>query len=224
MGGDATFGQRLRAERVAAGMSQRELARASEMSQSMVMHLEAGRRTVKLDAVASLATALGVAVPDLLTPAEIFEVEFHVGQVERTTPPPWMERRLLALLAEPDRVAAWPYLGDGAFRLRARASSLPDIGAIVGRRVEGVSLSLPPPTFRPVQPSRSLLVLLRAPTKTAARSDLAARIAKAECSPRVKFERFAGLWRARLRHVPKDASMVLQGIVRGSPIGMFVPI
>lgn len=223
MGGDATFGQRLRAERVAAGMTQRELASATGLARSTVHGIEQGRHGAGIDVARRLANALGLTPADLIIAADLFDVEFDVGALRRSTPPPWMERLMLAQVPKRPAVAVWPYEGDGVLRLRCRASSLPSIGALAGRRVDGISESLPAPTFRPVAPSRSLSVVLRAASEAEARASLDERLLAAQCSPLAKLEEWAGLWRVRLDRVPTRSSLVLQGIVPTSPIGLFVP-
>jgi transcriptional regulator with XRE-family HTH domain len=64
-----TFGQRLRAARLAAGIRQRDLAQALGRSQSAVSLWEAGRHTPDTAARATLAAVLraqGVDATDLL--------------------------------------------------------------------------------------------------------------------------------------------------------------
>jgi transcriptional regulator with XRE-family HTH domain len=224
MGRGSTFGDRLRAERVAAGLTQLQLGERVGLSRSMVAMLETGRSSVLLATASKVARALDVSVADLVMEGgDLFEVEFVVGEVERSTPPPWMERKILAQIHGPAPVSVWPYRGDGVLRLRARASSLASIASLAGRSVDGIPVFLPAPTVRPVEPSGRLSVLLRARSGDEAREYVDKRLAAAECSPRVAVDKLAGLWRVRLARVPRRASLALQGIVATSPIGLFVP-
>ena len=61
---------RLRAARVAAGLSQQALAEAVEVHVNTVVEWEAGRQVPRVEAVAALAQALQVTPPDLLAPVE----------------------------------------------------------------------------------------------------------------------------------------------------------
>jgi transcriptional regulator with XRE-family HTH domain len=56
------FGARLRELRLAAGMTQRELARAARSSQRAISHYEQGLRQPKWESVQALADALGTDV------------------------------------------------------------------------------------------------------------------------------------------------------------------
>lgn len=63
------FGDRVRALRLAAGLSQEGLAEASGLHRTYVSSLERGQRNVGLDNIHALADALGV------EPARLFEDE-----------------------------------------------------------------------------------------------------------------------------------------------------
>jgi transcriptional regulator with XRE-family HTH domain len=221
-----TFGDRLRRERISAGMSQRDLATSAGVTQAAVWNLESGRQGVTMATAERFAKALGAAVSDLLLEGPtLFEVEFCVGELKPTAPPPWLERGLLAHVPEParGRVAVWPYHGDGVLRLRARASTLPVLASLAGEQVENISPILPAPVVRPVQESSDLTVLIRAQSKAGARDDLDGRLMAADCSPRVRIDEWSGMWRASLSRVPRRASLALQGLTLTSPIGLFVP-
>ena len=58
--------RRLRALRLAKGMSQAELARRTNMAASTLSRLESGDRHLSIDHIAPLATALGVSVGELI--------------------------------------------------------------------------------------------------------------------------------------------------------------
>ncbi|MBO6640318.1 MAG: helix-turn-helix transcriptional regulator [Roseitalea sp.] len=60
MGIKARFGRAVRARRIAAGMSQEELALRLDADQAYVSRIEAGRMNVTLETVAAIAAALGV--------------------------------------------------------------------------------------------------------------------------------------------------------------------
>jgi XRE family transcriptional regulator, fatty acid utilization regulator len=62
------FGQRVRALREAAGMSQDDLAKIVGMAQAKFPAIEQGRRDVRLSTVRRFARALGVTLQDLLPP------------------------------------------------------------------------------------------------------------------------------------------------------------
>jgi transcriptional regulator with XRE-family HTH domain len=49
-------------------MSQEDLALKAELHRTFVAHVERGVRNISLDNIEKLAHALGVSVPDLLTP------------------------------------------------------------------------------------------------------------------------------------------------------------
>jgi transcriptional regulator with XRE-family HTH domain len=64
------FGERLRALRVAAGMTQQELADKAEMHSQSVNRLERGGRSPSWEIVLRLAQALGVSTDDFKPEAE----------------------------------------------------------------------------------------------------------------------------------------------------------
>lgn len=63
----AAFGQRVRALRKAAGLTQEALAGAAGMDRAFLVEIEAGRRNPSLDTIHRLADTLGVPVTDLFT-------------------------------------------------------------------------------------------------------------------------------------------------------------
>lgn len=63
-------GNRIRAQRKAAGLTQAELAEAVGLSQGQVSNLENGDRTISLEWLRRIARALGCAVADLLDDAD----------------------------------------------------------------------------------------------------------------------------------------------------------
>ena len=60
------FGDRVRARRLAAGLSQEALAHESGLQRAYIGLVETGRRNVGLDNLARLARALGVGLGELL--------------------------------------------------------------------------------------------------------------------------------------------------------------
>lgn len=62
----ANFGVKVREHRSACGMSQEELADAAGLHRTQISLVERGKRSVRLDTVASLAIALGVQPGDLM--------------------------------------------------------------------------------------------------------------------------------------------------------------
>jgi transcriptional regulator with XRE-family HTH domain len=59
------MGERFKALREAAGLSQTQLARAADVPVGSLRQWEQGRRTPLLDAAARIATALGVSLDEL---------------------------------------------------------------------------------------------------------------------------------------------------------------
>ena len=57
---------KVRACRLAAGLTQEQLAERADISQGMVAHIEAGRRTPSLEVLHRIARALGVQAGELL--------------------------------------------------------------------------------------------------------------------------------------------------------------
>ena len=86
-------GARMRARRLATGMTQRQVAREVDVSESVVAHWERGAQVPTVERVAALARLLGVAPTDLTT---------HGGQAG---PPSLMQLRMDAGLKQ-DRLAA----------------------------------------------------------------------------------------------------------------------
>lgn len=82
-----TFGKNLKAARLAAGMSQDDLAKASGRSRSLVYEAEEGKRNLLFSTAEDLARALSVTVLDLLQltplPSQPEDTDAHVS---RTAP------------------------------------------------------------------------------------------------------------------------------------------
>ena len=63
------FGQRLREARIAAGITQQELASRIGMQRSHLSEIESGQQNVTLRSMTALAQALGLQIQVLLAPA-----------------------------------------------------------------------------------------------------------------------------------------------------------
>lgn len=66
----ASFGQRLRALREAAGLSQEELAERADLHWTYISGIERGRRNPGLNTLGRLARALGLSIEGLLAGVE----------------------------------------------------------------------------------------------------------------------------------------------------------
>jgi transcriptional regulator with XRE-family HTH domain len=62
------FGERLRALRIARGISQEKLADLAGLHRNYVGHLERGEKTASLDVIVRLSATFDMAVTDLLGP------------------------------------------------------------------------------------------------------------------------------------------------------------
>lgn len=62
----AAAGARIRALRLASGMSQEEFAAAAEMNSKFAWRVEAGRQNLSLRSLARVAAALGTSISELL--------------------------------------------------------------------------------------------------------------------------------------------------------------
>ncbi|WP_412026483.1 helix-turn-helix domain-containing protein [Deinococcus yunweiensis] len=60
------FGERLRAERRAKGLTLEDVGEAADIAWNYVAQVERGERNIGIDNMAALADAVGVALPDLL--------------------------------------------------------------------------------------------------------------------------------------------------------------
>jgi transcriptional regulator with XRE-family HTH domain len=86
-------GQAVRSHRTLKGWSQRQLGRASMISERTVRRIENGQTTVHPDTVSGLAKTLGVRVSDLLVPGlgvepSANDVKMARASVWRLKPPP----------------------------------------------------------------------------------------------------------------------------------------
>lgn len=215
--------ERVREERVRAGLSQRELARSAGIAQPSLCNIESGKHGATLATIARIASALGVGTADLLmTGPSVLEVEFATT-LEHRPPSPWLERRLLDHVPEPARplTSAWPHRGDGILRLRTRASCVPMMAAMTGAEIPGLA-KLPPPTIRPVRAARDLSVLVRADVESDARRAVRERL-QGRRVDRVEMLKNGRLWAACVCGVSAANSLALQGLAAESPFLIFVP-
>lgn len=60
------FGERLRAERRAKGLTLEDVGEAADIAWNYVAQVERGERNIGIDNMAALADAVGVELPDLL--------------------------------------------------------------------------------------------------------------------------------------------------------------
>jgi transcriptional regulator with XRE-family HTH domain len=108
----AAFAEKLRRARRSRGMTQRDLARASQLTESYISRLENGAIAPGIDLVARLARALGSPIGDLLPAAEKPEDDARAVATEQAkrlfesvlrSPDPsfvFLLVQILALLAE----------------------------------------------------------------------------------------------------------------------------
>lgn len=65
------FGEKVKALRKKAGLTQEQLAERCGRGKSYICNIEKGTRTTTLDNVPNLATALGVSIGELIDPDEV---------------------------------------------------------------------------------------------------------------------------------------------------------
>lgn len=65
------FGIRLRELRLAAGLTQEQLAEAAELDRTYISSTERGRRNISLDAISQIASALGISPATFFTSSEL---------------------------------------------------------------------------------------------------------------------------------------------------------
>lgn len=217
-----TIGERLRRERVRAGLTQAELAARLGVSTEYTCRVETGFRRPSRVLVDRWAEATGAGSADLvLEGPALFDVAFELGLLGID---PFVARHALVYLpAGIGRlVSVWPAV-DGALRLRARASALPAVVGLTGEMVDGIG-RMPAPTVRPVSESAELTAWLRATSSAAAVEQVEQRLARISASGRVSVSGDERLFVAVVADLAADASVRLQELVEGSPLGLFVPV
>lgn len=217
-----TIGERLRRERVRAGLSQVDLAAKIGVSPEYACRVEHGQYRPSRAVVERWAEATGAGAADLMLDGPmLFDVAFGV---DAPVHDPFAARRVLERLDLPARrlVSVWPAV-DGALRLRARASALPVVIGLTGSDVPGVG-QLHAPTVAPVREAAELTAWLQAANERGAAEQVERRLARARASGQVSIAKAGRLFVARVADIAADASLRLQELVDGSPLGLFVPI
>jgi transcriptional regulator with XRE-family HTH domain len=217
-----TIGERLRRERLRAGLSQVDLATRIGVSPEFACRVEHGQRSPSREVVERWAEATGAGAADLILDGPmLFDVAFVV---EAPVLDPFAARRVLEQLDPRTRrlVSVWPAV-DGALRLRARASVLPILVGLTGTEIPSVGM-LHAPTVSPVREAAELTAWLRAVNEQGAAEQVELRLERARASGRVSIARAGRLFVAVVADLAADASLRLQELVDGSPLGLFVPI
>ena len=87
MGGRRTLGERLRALRDSAGLTQEELSRAANIGRVTLVRLENGEQTPRVKTLTAIAEALGKRVSDLLIEPESLVRRMLDGPAEHRSDP-----------------------------------------------------------------------------------------------------------------------------------------
>jgi len=217
-----TIGDRLRRERTRAGLTQVDLASRLGVSSEYVCRVEHGIRRPSRVLVDRWAIAVGAGPADLvLDGPALFDVTFAVeaGEID-----PFTARSVLGHLPIHIRrlASVWPTIDSQAIRLRARGSALPSVIGLVGTDVSGVGI-LGAPVVKPVEAAAELIAWVRAASEDDARAEVERRLVRAAASGRVSVHAAGRLFVASVVELAADASMRLQELVDGSPLGLFVP-
>lgn len=218
------IGERLRRERVRAGLSQVELAVAVDVSRGHVWKIEHGVKRPSATLIERWSQATGSAHADLvLEGPALFDLAFEVDGVGVRDP--FAARRVLDTIPASSRrlVAVWPSAGDAALRLRARGSALPLLVDLAGVEVPGVGV-LGSPSVTPVRAADELVAWVRAASEADARAQVESRMASVAARGRVTLTTSGRVFVARVENLSARASIRLQDLVDGSPIGLYVPI
>jgi transcriptional regulator with XRE-family HTH domain len=219
-----TIGARLRRERVRAGLTQVELAARVEVGNSHVWKIEHGEKLPSARLIERWSRATGSAYADLvLDGPALFDLAFEVDGVGIRDP--FAARRVLDKIPEQSRrlVAVWPSSGDTVLRLRARGSAIPVTVDLAGADVPGVGV-LGPPSITPVRAAEELVTWVRAASDADARAQVELRMASVAARGLVTLTASGRVFVARVTKLSARASIRLQDLVDGSPIGLYVPI
>ena len=217
-----TIGDRLRRERVRAGLSQMEMAAALGVHRGHVWKVEHGARMPSPGLIEQWASATGAAHADLvLDGPALFDLAFPI---EREISDPFAARRVLDSIPASGRrqVAVWPSSGDAVLRLRSRGSALPMVIDLAGKQVSTLG-PLGLPEVSPVRATGALLTWVRAANEHAAAEQVQARMAGVAARGEITIARRGRVFVARVADLSERASVALQELVDGSPIGLFVP-
>jgi transcriptional regulator with XRE-family HTH domain len=217
-----TIGDRLRRERVRAGLTQVELAGRVGIGRGHVWKVEHGAKQPSATLIDRWSHATGAAHADLvLDGPALFDLAFAV---EESVPDPFAVRRVLELFPPAGRrqVAVWPGSGDAMLRLRVRGSALPRAVDLVGADVPGVGV-LGSPTVLPVRAAADLVAWVRAKNEHDAMGQIESRLSSVAGRGRVTISALGRVFVAHVAGLSDRASVRIQDLVDGSPIGLFVP-
>jgi transcriptional regulator with XRE-family HTH domain len=217
-----TIGERLRRERVRAGLSQMEIAARLGIGRGYVYKIESGLKKPGRVLIESWARATGATHADLvLDGPALFDLAFPI---ECPIADPFAARRVLDSFPASGRrqVAVWPSSGEAVLRLRARGSALPMAIDLAGSQVPTVGW-LGAPSVSPVRAVDALVTWVRATNERAAAEQVEERLACVAAHGKVTLDRRGRLFVARVAALSERASVALQDLVEESPIGLFVP-
>jgi len=217
-----TIGERLRRERVRAGLTQTELAAIIGIGIGHAWKVEHGVRQPSAALIERWSKATGAAHADLvLDGPALFDLSFAVEGAIRD---PFAARRVLELFPVESRrlVAVWPGSEGSMLRLRVRASALPRAVDLVGVEVPGVGV-LGSPSVLPVRAAGELVTWVRATNEHDAMDQVESRLASVAGRGRVTISSLGRVFVAHVADLSDRASIRLQDLVEGSPIGLFVP-
>ena len=217
-----TIGERLRRERVRAGLTQTELAAIIGIGIGHVWKVEHGARQPSATLIDRWSKATGAAHADLvLDGPALFDLAFAVEGAIRD---PFAARRVLELFPVECRrqVAIWPGSDDSMLRLRVRGSALPRAVDLVGVEVPGVGV-LGSPSVLPVRAADELVTWVRAANELDAMGQIESRLSSVAGRGRVTISSLGRVFVAHVADLSDRASIRLQDLVEGSPIGLFVP-
>lgn len=216
------IGQRLRRERVRAGLTQAEIARRCDIGRGHAWKVEHGAKQPSATLIERWSQATGAAHADLvLDGPALFDLAFAVDEAIRD---PFAARRALALFPTAIRrqVAVWPDTGDAMLRLRVRGSALPRAIDLVGAEVRGIG-ELGSPIVLPVRAAVELIAWVRAADEHDAMVQIGSRLSSVAGRGRVTISALGRVFVAHVAGLSDRASVQIQDLVDGSPIGLFVP-
>lgn len=218
-----TIGDRLRRERVRAGLTQADLARAVDVHRGHVWKVENGVKRPSARLIEKWSRATGSAHADLvLDGPALFDLVFEVDGRVRD---PFAARRVLDKIPAESRrfVAVWPSADEAALRLRSRGSALPMLADLAGADVPGVGV-LGSPSVTPVRAAEELETWVRASSEADAQAQIESRMASVAARGCVTLTTSGRVFVARVAKLGARASIRMQDLVDESPIGLYVPI
>jgi transcriptional regulator with XRE-family HTH domain len=218
-----TIGERLRRERVRSGLTQAALAARTGVGRGHVWKVEHGVTEPSPGLIERWARATGSAHADLvLDGPTLFDLAFRTDAVIRG---PFTARRALDRIPPAVRrqVAVWPAAGDAVLRLRVRGSALPIVIDLAGVDVPGVGV-LTSPSVIPVRATAELMAWVRAANEREAVEQVESRMARVSARGSIAIGSMGRMFVASVAGLGDRASLRMQDIVEGSPIGLFVPL